>query len=511
MSRGAEAIAPDNTPELYIEQEILLDQPPQQSEVYTHVHSDGRVETGDAARAHEICTAFKDTPVEHVEMILRVRQIGAERKAQQDGHTQKPAAEPPKPHPATKATPEKIKPTAQHDKTPVPAARDLAPNIPDTIIQPLASVEPAIPKPDAPIHITETAEHTTRPDSLNVHTNAGPALRLQQDVVNHWNIREKVLAPEDTILLTDYSSPTLQEISETVTDIKQPLVTLEHFDALNAETDSAPAADTAEATADGVPDQIALDNLEDTPDIPVDSLGLEAGTIEPAEPDIIYEVPAATLVVYERLIAIDAGRTPAPAELPHDEIIELHATEITPITNRETVLAEIAEIKPSTAVMLETIRSHAEAAAPFLRVVAEVTSLAEAPDDPEVTKVRRLVHELEALLITAPVAEEDSQPELTPAITDRLLALMRALGYNQPEEVMAEFVANYGIAGLLQALQYLCDIDIEGATYERSQLAAASASPQGDGALARLQRLGSLLLHAALQYVHSPGLAPSVS
>lgn len=83
--------------------------------------------------------------------------------------------------------------------------------------------------------------------------------------------------------------------------------------------------------------------------------------------------------------------------------------------------------------------------------------------------------------------------KITPEITEQLLLLLSRLGYQHPREVLVEFVRLHGLAYLLQALRYMCQLNDAD---ERKEVfvAATTTTPSSDN-----RSVGSLLGNAVLR------------
>lgn len=93
----------------------------------------------------------------------------------------------------------------------------------------------------------------------------------------------------------------------------------------------------------------------------------------------------------------------------------------------------------------------------YLAETAE-TEATEAPRDGKSTAIREALRDLAEILPPAAgpnYAGQAEKPAITPEMTQKLLVLLRAVGYDEPGEVLIGFIKQHGFEFLLQAIRYL--------------------------------------------------------
>lgn len=112
----------------------------------------------------------------------------------------------------------------------------------------------------------------------------------------------------------------------------------------------------------------------------------------------------------------------------------------------------------------ETIQEKANAQPLEQTVVQLIEYIANnLPEESEQNAIRHIVQEIKKALPECYVhrGAEDVEPKLqiTPEMTEKILTLLRALGYQNPGEALINFVTRYDLAFLLQALEHLCQLN----------------------------------------------------
>jgi hypothetical protein len=108
--------------------------------------------------------------------------------------------------------------------------------------------------------------------------------------------------------------------------------------------------------------------------------------------------------------------------------------------------------------------------------------------------------EIETELPNCYIAQENEKSKLriTPKMTEKLLILLNQLGYENPKEVLLNFVNKFGVSFLLQSLTYFCRQPYDD---ERKEILVQSTwQLQSDDGSTR-QRLLKLLSGIALRGV----------
>lgn len=126
-------------------------------------------------------------------------------------------------------------------------------------------------------------------------------------------------------------------------------------------------------------------------------------------------------------------------------------------------------------ITLEVIQEHADEQPLEQTFMQLVELLSEATEATEQNELSKILQELKVAIPVCYIVQETEEikPQITPEMTEKLLMLLRALGYQSPSEALVRFVGSYNLAFLLQALEYLCQLnDIN----NRQEFAAASVA-----------------------------------
>lgn len=130
----------------------------------------------------------------------------------------------------------------------------------------------------------------------------------------------------------------------------------------------------------------------------------------------------------------------------------------------------------------------------FIQLTELLANIAEGESTkPKQFKLSEILQEIESTLHACYINREteESKLQITPEMTEKLLVLLCSLGYEHPREVLVEFVRQYSLAFLLQALQHMCQLNSKENRYEF--LVAASTPPINDNTRAHIS-LGRLLV-----------------
>jgi hypothetical protein len=142
-------------------------------------------------------------------------------------------------------------------------------------------------------------------------------------------------------------------------------------------------------------------------------------------------------------------------------------------------------------VTLEVIQNRAEEQPLEQTLAMLVEHLAETGGETEQDVIYEIIGEIKAALPACYVYAETEEREIhiTPEMTGKLLIFLKALGYEQPSEVLISFVGHYDLTFLLQALEYICQLNDDN---RQEFLLASSIAATDDDDNTRL-RLGKLL------------------
>lgn len=110
-------------------------------------------------------------------------------------------------------------------------------------------------------------------------------------------------------------------------------------------------------------------------------------------------------------------------------------------------------------------------------------------------ELNAILQEITEILPTCYSVSEETQErriQITPEMTQKLLMLLRSLGYEQPREVLVEFVRLHGLGFLLQAIQYMCQLNSTDNQQEFYSLTTTSTS--SDDSVGFSSVLGNIVL-----------------
>lgn len=121
---------------------------------------------------------------------------------------------------------------------------------------------------------------------------------------------------------------------------------------------------------------------------------------------------------------------------------------------------------PPEPVTFQAVQEHAADEQPLEQVLAEVAVLLSDSVVPErrgyeeQTAVLSVLQEIADMLPTCYIVTETGEPQvrITPEMTKNLLNLLQSLGYEQPRQVLVEFVKDNGLVYLLEAVDYLSSL-----------------------------------------------------
>lgn len=242
-----------------------------------------------------------------------------------------------------------------------------------------------------------------------------------------------------------------------------------------------PANEAAAYEIDDAP-QAAMDQPEE-PDEPEMFLSVATDSEEhnPASADELVQVPAIEIsAVADAIAGLDAN--PAP--------------ETEQFTDFETIIADQpASEEP---VNLESIREQADAQ-PLEQTLAQLVEYLSEPAEKEIPghkAIWEILHDVE-MALPATYDSRDSQqstetepkPQITPEMIEKLLILLRTLGYQHPHEALISFIKLHGLAYALQAITYMCQLKSPDNQQEFFVAAAAATTNNQNGSRLRLGKL----------------------
>ncbi len=192
--------------------------------------------------------------------------------------------------------------------------------------------------------------------------------------------------------------------------------------------------------------------LSDDQEVPIETeILIENSSIKP-EADIDDE----TMEIFNQLIELDS-------KIPDvSDLIEPEAATIS--TFEDFINSQDLPDKPISLEDIQLCADQQTIEETLVQMVSYLTSAETGNDDTESISiinneqtVIKLLQEIEAELVKFSRVSSDEKEvhQLTPEITQKLLALLKAVGYEQPREALLDFVSGHSIEFLLQAIHYL--------------------------------------------------------
>jgi hypothetical protein len=255
---------------------------------------------------------------------------------------------------------------------------------------------------------------------------------------------------------------------------------------------------------------------------------IKAGTGEPVSADILEPIaaeiesaPHEEVIISEaplddsaeKAADIPIARTTVgieewlPAEDDGHEVIETQAALITLLkveTDTNTERGPVPDFmafaetfmgeKPDDEepITIEAIQERVAAEQPLEETLVELAELLSQLDAPELEELRNLVKEIEAIL---PAGFKEAEPitaeHVTTELTEKILNLLRQIGYDDPREVLISFVKAYGFVFLFQALDYVCHAN-HGAVGKELLFKTAAAADPDDTAVPQRESIFNL-------------------
>lgn len=306
-------------------------------------------------------------------------------------------------------------------------------------------------------------------------------------------IVEDAVTPHDSSAgIVEAATSTVNGVETIITESDEPtLMTDEMLNSLDAEYE----AEDTNAT-------LELDDI-DAPDF---TLTMDSGPYtEPAsheidaEPDENIEplFKAETVEAYfeiRDLIADSATSEAIPAEIivPDVTVLNEYETENESepfaVPTFETFLATQPPIEEVT---LENIKEQSSELPLEQTLVQLVEYLTKSTDDLEQREsLIEIIKDIEKTLPYCYIGQETEEAKLqiTPEMTDRLLTLLRELGYQNPREALVNIIRNFGFEFLTQSLTYLYQLTDEDNRKEFLSLTTPAIS-SNDNSLSRLSKL----------------------
>ncbi len=181
----------------------------------------------------------------------------------------------------------------------------------------------------------------------------------------------------------------------------------------------------------------------------------------PYRAETVFDDAVGETYNYLRQLAYGEGQELPAGQSAHETSAEQAPLLLKPTAESSTknTFAEYvtAQTPPDASPNIEAILEHA-ADQPLQETLLQLGHhLAEFPDDTTTTELRtalKAFSEAVSSTDTGPATLEQ-RLVITPELTDKLLALLRAVGYRNPLEALTEFTAQHSLDFLLDAAEYL--------------------------------------------------------
>lgn len=178
-------------------------------------------------------------------------------------------------------------------------------------------------------------------------------------------------------------------------------------------------------------------------------------------------------------------------ELEASEVNESEAENVTEQVDTPTFETFIAAQPVSEEVTLETIKEQSNVQPLGQTLVQLAEYLAESKEDNEQPEsLIAIIKDLEKALPDCYTRQEAEEVKLqiTPEMTDKLLALLRELGHQNPREALANMIRKFGFEFLIQSLTHIYQLTDEENRKEFSCISMPAFSSD-DNSLVRLSKL----------------------
>jgi len=189
-----------------------------------------------------------------------------------------------------------------------------------------------------------------------------------------------------------------------------------------------------------------------------------------------FKVPlrAKTIETYYELLTLAEQGADCPKdELTHGDILLDYEDPSEKVINKlntyPTFEAYVTE-QPvySGKITLETIRIEAEDTTleeTLVKITRLISEQETNNNEGDLVPLKEMLQELQVMLPNAD-AEENAKPRITPELTEKLLQILREIGFENPKEELLEFVRKTDIAYMLQAFMFICKLINDDAWHE---------------------------------------------
>jgi hypothetical protein len=245
-------------------------------------------------------------------------------------------------------------------------------------------------------------------------------------------------------------------------------------------------------------------------------------TTEPEVAEPVFD--AIVLETYYQLLSLSEDTTDTPGmemalqtDLTEGTIeelsVDLDTTESSPEPANAFEAFLAAQPLPEAPPDLETIVATANEQPLETTLIQLATHLTEASaETPEAVAITTILQQIVAEL-PAPLAAHDlddlapNEPRITPELTEKLLLLVEALGYDDPSSTLVKFVAQHDLDFLLQTMGYISQITPRTPQYDKQEFlphTLAAFAPISTG-VPITNRLGRIILGL----IRTSSLAPA--
>jgi hypothetical protein len=212
----------------------------------------------------------------------------------------------------------------------------------------------------------------------------------------------------------------------------------------------------------------------------VRTMGGHETDIVPLKPEVKFE-PAAEAaetvpVVYEDISEEDIAPVPQISPEATDVLhIPQPETEEPTINSFEEMVETRAE--PEKLVTLEIVQSlvtdgEQQVEETFVQLAQILEEQIEEPGS-EIQEIKQIIQEIseELEVVIAQAEQDEARPELTPGLKEKIVVLLRVLGYKEPEQALEQLLEKYDLDFVIEALQYLRQLTDSGQRQEFSRAA----------------------------------------
>jgi hypothetical protein len=209
---------------------------------------------------------------------------------------------------------------------------------------------------------------------------------------------------------------------------------------------------------------------------------------------------AEVIDIYQSLVSLPAAEDqilmPTASEIAPEIATQLPEINLATTTEFAGLVEQKLSEQNEQPVTIQEIIEEA-ASLPLSEVILQLASNLESmPPAPEKTQLFEILAEIEAAL-PASLATPGEALVLTPELTEKLIAVVRFLGYEKPGEELVEFAQVHGLAALLQALDLLYQ---QRANDDLKEFISVASRPISGGPNDKKVRLNKLLFGLVVNF-----------